>query len=69
MTSFLKTSLKFLNSFGRYEDFLLLILTTFINYLDFLHFLVAKKKKKKRSKLLMSAYNIGHQHVFTFNLL
>ena len=47
-----------------------LILTTFINYLDFLHFLVAKKKKKKkRSKLLMSAYNIGHQHVFTFNLL
>ena len=43
VTFFLKISLKFIKSLGRYEDFYSLILAISANYSDFLLLLVAKK--------------------------
>ena len=57
--SFLKILLRFLKSFRR---FFLSILNIFIDFLDFSHFLVAKK-------LMTSAYNRWCQHFVTFNSL
>ena len=62
VASFLKISLKFLKSFGRYEDFLCQHNYFYQFFGFFWHFLVTKK-------LLTSAYNRWCQHFFTFNLL
>ena len=59
VTFFLKTSLKFLKTFRRYKDFLILYWLFSLIFGIFRQFLVTKKPASRKR----------YQHLFTFNLL